>query len=526
MPTETALPKGAHLARAIGLFRQGRYDRMEAELRAELAADPEDHEALTWLGLALLKLGREDEALQATGDAIRCRPDHADAHYVRARVLHQKLVGQRLMGAILAAVGASTRPDTADLAGQVEAALAEAIRLAPNSPEYLDFVADLRREQGRYDEALEVAERGLAVDPHHVGCLYNRALILDRLDRRDEAEAAYRAGLAVAPEHAGLHRHLGELLLGKNAAGPAVEHLREALRLQPDLEADLRPVIAVAMKRRSPAYAWLADHIASPWLLTPLLALPLAALLVGESLTWRVTEVMSRDLIAPMGYLLLLFSVVSAIDPLCNLALARTPFGRLMLTPTDVRQGRAVGVCLLAFLAAAAWAVLMPDKVTPVFLALFCLFWIAPVADSFTLYPRSLQRIATMATGLSVACVLAHLAWRWFGDEATFAAYYPWAMALLGVGYFLLLVPFILSRASGEFSAWRPPSRRRAVVWLWALLLVAWFVLVAGNFAAYFAPDDASFAAIRRSTLLAGVGFGMVLFFEDALIAWFDARLR
>ncbi len=528
MPSDSPLPKGAHLTRAIGLHRQGRYDRMEAELRAELASHPDDPETLTWLALALLHLSREEEALRVVSDAIRLRPDHADAHYVRARILNRQQARQRLVGAILGVIGSRSQPDSTDLADQTEAALAEAIRLDPTSPEYLDFLADLRREQGRLVEGLEAADRGLALNPQHVGCLYNRALLLDRLDRREEARTAFLAGLALAPEHAGLHRHLGELLLRMDAAGPAVEHLRESLRLQPDQEANIRPLIAEGLKRRSRVYAWFVDHLASPWLLVVLFSLPLAALYLGDDLGWRVTDIM-RDLLIPaIGYLLLLFSALSAIDPLYHLWLARTPFGQLMLSAREIRQSSAVAACLVGFLLAVVWALLMPDKVTPVILALFCLFWISPVAESFTLHPESLRRIASVCTILSIVLVLIHLTWRWFSpdDPAHWRPLFPYLALPLGVGYFLVFVPFILSRSAGDFSFWRPRSRRRAVVVFWSLLLLCWFVLVAGSFGAFFVlPDGKTFHAIRQYAQLAGIAFGLVLYFETSLIDWLAKRL-
>lgn len=520
MPSENPVPKGAHLSRAIGLYHQGRYDRMEVELRAELAQSPEDHEALTWLALALLRVDRPEDALSVITDAIRVRPDHADAHYVQARILYRQWQSQKLIGALIAMVGGSSRPDLAEVVGQTEAALMEAIRLCPNSPEYLDFLADIRREQGRYAEALEVAEQGLAFNPQHLGCLHNRALILDQLDRPAEARIAYGGALAVAPENPAVHRGLGELLLRQDAPGPALEHLRESLRLQPNQEGELRPLIAEAMKRRSRFYSWFVDHLSSPWVLAGIVLLPLTAIVLSPWVEWRVTEVMQHDLIPAVGYLMLVLGCLSAVDPLYNLVLMRTDFGRLMLSPTEIRQAYAVGLCLLIGLLATLWAVLMPGRITPIFLVLFCVFWIDPIVQSWVLYPTSLRRLASGATIGSMLLVLAHLTWRWFGaDEVeSWKAAYPYASLLLGGGLFLAFVPFVLSRSSSEFTFWKPASRRWAVLVFWSLLLGSWFTLVAMYYGAYFTADPARFHAIRQYALYAALVFGGVLFFETAVI--------
>jgi tetratricopeptide (TPR) repeat protein len=533
------LPKGANLQRAIALYHQGRFDRMEAEARAELARDPDDHEALTWLGLALLRLDRDDEALRVLGDASRLRPDYADAHYVRARVLWRQSQSKRLLAAMLSSFGGSYRQAEQDTRAQAGAALAEAIRLNPNSTEYLDFLADIHREQGRHEEALAIAERGLALNPQHVGCLYNRALALERLDRLEEARQAYGMALGQSPESAGLHHEYGKLLLRLDAPGPAVEHLREALRLSPNLEADARPLIAEAMKRQSRVYDWLGKNINSPWLIVGFVALLAALMWLGTAVQWKPFEVIHRDLPTAIPYVLLFLSVMTGLNPLFNLSLCRREFGRLMLSATERRQAHAVLACLLVALAAALWY-LCVDKYTPILLCLFALFWIDPVAQSFDLYPRSLQRIAATCTALSILLVAGHLVWRWFAPDDTLKQWYYYLVQPLGAGFFLLLIPFILSRSSAEFSFWRPRARRRAVLVFWLLLILPWFVLVEGWFLAYlYLPDPATleslpeealpaathgFHLLRQFSTYAGLVFGVALFLEKALIDWLSAR--
>jgi tetratricopeptide (TPR) repeat protein len=519
----TPLPKGANLARAIALFHQGRFDRMEVEARAELARDPDSHEALTWLGLALLKLDKEEEALQVLADAIRLRPDYADAHYVRARVLWRQTERKRIMTALFSMIFESDKKEHAALQEQTEAALAEAIRLDPNSTEYLDFLADMRREQGRYEEGLAAADRGLALDPQHVGCLHNRAMLLDKLGRLAEARQAFSAALVRAPESPGLHYEFGKLLLNLDAPGLALEHLREALRLHPNLEGEVRPLIAEAMKRHSPLYDWLGKHITSPWVLGGFVGLLLAVAYFSRDLQWPPLEILQQHLVPGMGFILLFLSFLSAIDPLHNLSLCRTPFGWLMLSPTERRQAYAVATCVVVALIGAVWFA-FSGKYTPAYLCLFALFWIDPVAQCFTLYPRSLQRIATVCTILSILFIAGHLIWRWFSPEEVWKAWFPYGMALAGVGFFLLFIPFILSRSASEFSFWRPRSRRWAVLVFWSLLTLSWFLLVGGCFAAYLAEDGSMFHAIRKLAMVSGVALGCILYFEKTLIDWLTVK--
>lgn len=524
------LPRGAHLKRAIALYHQGRFDRMETEARAELARDPEDHEALAWLGVALSKLHREEDALAVLADAIRLRPDHADAHYIRARVLWRQAQSKRLLAVLLADLRPNADAGEAELRAAAEESLAEAIRLDPNSPEYVDFLADLRREQGNYAESLAVAERGLALDAQHFGCLFNRALALEKLDRLVEAREAFGTLLAHAPESANAHYEYGKFLLFRaEAPGRAVEHLREALRQEPDLEGDLRPLIAEALKRQSRVYDWIGKNFASAWFLVPLLAFLIALMWFGFTVDWRTFEVINNELPHGLPYVLLLLSFLSALNPLFNLGLCRTEFGRQMLSDTERRQGYAVVACLGLALVGVVWH-LVSGAYTPILLALFALFWIDPVTHVFDLYPRVLQRSAVVCLSLSVLLVTGHLAWRWFG-----ASLLSWqegggryAMLLLGMGFLLIFVPFVLSRGASDFSLWRPRSRRRAVLTWWVVLLVLVTLSVGGWTALFFMPHPEEARIVRRVSMGAVLVMGILLAFEDALLArlnrWYGGK--
>jgi tetratricopeptide (TPR) repeat protein len=524
------LPKGANLARAIALFHQGRYDRMEAEARAELARDPDDPEALTWLGLALFKLQREEEALAVLADAIRLKPDHADAHYVRARVLWWRSTIKWLAAGVMATYGESLAQQAREMAQQCEEALAEAMRLNPDSTEYLEFLASLRREQGRFDEGLATAERGLVLDPQHAGCLTNRALLLAKLGRLDEARRAFEMALERAPESADLHLEFGKLLLDMDAHGRALEHLREALRLNPSREAEVRPLIAEAMKRHSLLYDWIGKSSNLVWVMSGTVGLLIAALVFTRDSEWILFKILNEELLPGVGYILLFFGLLLAIDPVHSLYLCGTPSGRLMLSETERRQAYAVAVCLaVALIAGVGFLLASFDLLSGItgwaHLFLFALFWISPIVLSLTLYPPSLRRFALACVGLSVVLVGLYLLWCFFGTPALLEGWYGGAVVLLGGGYFLLLVPNLLSRSASEFSSWRPRPRQRAVLVVWSITILLWFLVVAFWFAAYFFLENAPlFYAIRGWSKYAAVPWVVVLVFEERLLAWLAAR--
>ena len=157
--------------------------RPESELRSAVAdAVPTSAEALTSLGVAVLRDGDVRRAAALHQDALRLKPRHAEAHHNLAAALLAQ--GRR---------------------EEAESALREAVAILPKYAEAHEQLANLLVRQGRWDEA----------EQHH--------RLAARWDRRDPNP---RAGL-------------GAILLARGAADEAVSWLEEALRLDPQHEGAL-----------------------------------------------------------------------------------------------------------------------------------------------------------------------------------------------------------------------------------------------------------------------------------------------
>ncbi|HEU0080176.1 MAG TPA: hypothetical protein VFQ76_21190, partial [Longimicrobiaceae bacterium] len=101
--------------------------------------------------------------------------------------------------------------------------------------------------------ALEEADRGLALDPDHVGCLAARGGARARLGRHDAAGEAYAGALSLSPEDPAVHGGAGWALLRRGDAAGAAERFREALRLDP-AAGRAQDGLMEALRARNPAY--------------------------------------------------------------------------------------------------------------------------------------------------------------------------------------------------------------------------------------------------------------------------------
>lgn len=200
----------ARLERALLLLHQGRYDLAEPEARLALADDPDDAVAHAVLAQCLTGLAKyADEAERAVGLA----PDLPLAHFALASArLHRNHFAE------------------------AEAAAREAVRLDPADPDHHAMVAAVHAAREDWRGTLAAADRGLEQDAEHGWCGNLRAMALVKLGRRAEAGATMEEALARDPDDAFTHANRGWGLLHEGDPARALEHFREALRLEPGLD--------------------------------------------------------------------------------------------------------------------------------------------------------------------------------------------------------------------------------------------------------------------------------------------------
>jgi tetratricopeptide (TPR) repeat protein len=94
-------------------------------------------------------------------------------------------------------------------------------------------LGNLRRQQGRSDDAIAAFERAIALDKGLADAYVNLADLLREFGRDPEAEKVLRRGLAGLPRDADLHHALGLLLTRKGDRTGALKEFVEAVRLAP-----------------------------------------------------------------------------------------------------------------------------------------------------------------------------------------------------------------------------------------------------------------------------------------------------
>ncbi len=203
------------LDQAMEASHGGRIEEALAWLDEALRVHPEGAEAHNGRGEILWDDGRIDEALIEFDRAIAADGKFTAAHLNRIELLIEELgefgTAVRLADELLSGRPSLPRPDRmlqAELyylkskalfyRDDLEGALFLVRRAAKSGGEiglYYAFEGQVLFEQGLYDEARRVLERGVAVDPDAAHTVYYLGLVLERLEAEGDEAGAPGAGI-------------------------------------------------------------------------------------------------------------------------------------------------------------------------------------------------------------------------------------------------------------------------------------------------------------------------------------------
>ncbi|HEX6962655.1 MAG TPA: tetratricopeptide repeat protein [Lacipirellula sp.] len=404
------------LNRALLLYQHSRYQEAEQELRGVLAQQPHSAQAHSLLALCVLKQERLDEAQSEAEQAIALEPDWPRAHYVRSAVLEHR-----------------------NRFAEAEASAREAVRLDASDPDNYARLGFVKYRQGDWLAAFTAAEKGLSFDAEHGDCGNLRTLALTKLGRRREAIANVDQSLARNPDDAFAHANKGWALLHQGQPRPALEHFREALRLDPTFEYAKSGMVE-ALKAHNPIYRWILAYFL--WM-ARLSDRARWGVIIGGYVGYRVLRGVARTnpeiapWITPLLVLYFIFVLMTWFAmPLFNLLLRLNRFGRYALSRDMRVASNWFALCLVVFaggLAAYFWTGLGHLVTVPAFalgmaLPLTALYFCDPG------WPRRSMAYYTATLGVvGTAAMLGALLEYRYGPEVIPWAFRMYQLFLLGV---------------------------------------------------------------------------------------------
>jgi tetratricopeptide (TPR) repeat protein len=198
--------------RAWILGEQFNFAAAEGLLRQSLAVNPNEQWAHAYLAYCLTELRRWNEAIKQARVAVQVGPTHAYAFFTLARTL---VLYCRYAQAMAPAM--------------------EVLRLDSHDARNHWPLSGLLYELGLPRQALEVADRGLRINGQQIDCLRARAFALCGLVRFADARECMAQAFTVRADDVYNHNYLGWIELKAGSYGAAAIAFKDALLLDPML---------------------------------------------------------------------------------------------------------------------------------------------------------------------------------------------------------------------------------------------------------------------------------------------------
>jgi tetratricopeptide (TPR) repeat protein len=244
--TDKTVPTVAEaFALALQHYEVGNLLQAEQICRHILQADPGNSDAAHLLAVFAQSQGRLDEAIAYFQQALRFRPDFAEARNNIGNTMFLK--GNLDEAAIHYRHALRLRPDYVEAHNNLGMALAgsgqpdeaiyhyrQALRLNQHSAETHNNLGGALLEQGKSGEAVACFQQALRLKPDYAKAHYNLGVALARQDRLDEAICCYQQALRLQPDSAEAYCSWGAALEQQNKVDDAIHCYRQALEVRPN----------------------------------------------------------------------------------------------------------------------------------------------------------------------------------------------------------------------------------------------------------------------------------------------------
>jgi tetratricopeptide (TPR) repeat protein len=230
---------------ALWHHQAGRLSEAESAYREILAADPENIDALHFLGVIAYQHGEHRQAEELISRALLRNTSNAPAYSNLGNALKaqgkldeamvcygQALVQQPTYVDALVNLGAAF-----EAKGDLDQAMAcyqRALSLAPDVPMAHSNLGNALARQGRLDEAEVYLRKAIALNPDFAEAHCGLGYVLRNQDRLDEALVCLRKALALRPDFPEAYDNLANTWIGLGRPEEADENYRQALRVRPD----------------------------------------------------------------------------------------------------------------------------------------------------------------------------------------------------------------------------------------------------------------------------------------------------
>jgi tetratricopeptide (TPR) repeat protein len=229
----------------IAMVRIGRFEEAIENFRRVLQINPDYVEVHNNLGNALMQIGRSQEAIEQIQQVLSLKPDYPAAHYNMGKILSDMGRVQESLEHYQEAI--RLNPDFPEAhyslgnilfnEGQVREAIEhyrQAVRLKPDFCTAHNSLGYALTIAGEPQEAIEHIRQALVLKPDFPEAWYNLGNAYKAIGQYQQAVEHYRQALTLKPDYPEAHNNLGIALFQTDRSAEAIEHFKQVLRLRPE----------------------------------------------------------------------------------------------------------------------------------------------------------------------------------------------------------------------------------------------------------------------------------------------------
>jgi tetratricopeptide (TPR) repeat protein len=232
---------------ALDFHRNGKLEDAEKIYREILAQHPQHPQAMHFLGVIALQVGRADAAIPLLENSVRLNAgveaagNLAVAYRTVGRLADAKSLLLQVVNAAPQFADAWANLASAHQAlGELEPAVNaanRAIHIAPNHPGALSALAAVANQRGDIDHAIQLFERVVGIQPNNVQALVQLGILLKSRRSLDRALRVLTQATTLAPNFAEAHGHLASTFAAKGDFTRAIASAQKAVGLAPNVPA-------------------------------------------------------------------------------------------------------------------------------------------------------------------------------------------------------------------------------------------------------------------------------------------------
>jgi len=238
-------PSSELLQSIINLYTQGQLQQALSESNQMLEQFPNSVVLYNISGASNAGLMQFDAAIDSYKQALKIKPDYAEAYYNMGVALNDKGDPEAAIESYKQAL--KIKPDYAEAynnmgvalndKGDPEAAIEsykQALKIKPDYAEAYNNIGNVLKDQGDLEAAIDSYKQALKIKPDYAEAYSNIGIVLKDQGDLEAAIDSYKQALKIKPDYAEAYSNIGNVLKDQGDLEAAIDSYKQAININPD----------------------------------------------------------------------------------------------------------------------------------------------------------------------------------------------------------------------------------------------------------------------------------------------------